>query len=552
MRNVSLPTLFCLFWILAGLSGACGTSHENKILTSYFDSLYKDKSVDSLLAYMLPFFAADVRDKRLPVYSGQGRLSDKIKEYTIFGVKEQEKDERLSISASLREIPRTAASHIEKGFIARFAKRHSPDGKEFTWMLYDIAFSAQPVQNADPWLKVIELNPASRSILSTVSNDVDVLLFGRVIDDPIIHILREIAACIPGRARFSYHDPDIDRGLAAGYGISRSPHIVIENGARRAIIQISDLAWEEQKAENTERVSGAEQKLVAAFLRVAGPPVYAVLIEDIDGRDLDKNTPRGLSKFVAALSDSGYIVQRTRLGSVLNSSVNQSETNARQILIFADPRYAPGADEEAGFLQALGAGTVQALFLFDTPVTPWGIRLAAAFGFRAFGLTVLDPANKDSFRGARWIESLIARHEATLLYINRPSFRFLIGEGVGSLPIKDFTSSNFAAQPIISCSSNGWASLEFDPEKPDEAEYEPGKDIPGPLHFGFAVSTIGEAKNRPAAVFIGDADFIANELFQSRMSNWLFTADLLAWLRASEIYAIPPHSYPASTTRQYK
>ncbi|MDR2733683.1 MAG: GldG family protein [Spirochaetota bacterium] len=542
MRGFSVFTLFCLLLIFTGLTGACGMSRENKILESFFDSLYRDKSVDPLLSSMLPFFANDVREKRLPVYGGQGRLSDKIRDCTISGMKEQEKDERLSVSASLREIPRTGAA-TEKGFIARFAKRHSPDGKDSVWMLYDMAFSAQPVQNTDAWLRLIELSPASRSLLSTLSNDADVLLFGRVSEDPVIHILREIAACIPARIRFSYHDPDIDRGMAASYGISRSPHIVIENGNRRAIIPISDLSWEEQKTANPERVLGAEQKLTAAFLRVAGPSVYAVFIEGMGERNLDRNTPRGLSRFIAALSNSGYIVQRERLGSALD----QAAADARQILIFADPRYAPAPDEEAKLLQALGAGTVQALFLFDTPVTPWGMRLAAAFGFRALGVTILDPTNKDSFRGARWIESLIQQHEAALHYVHRPSFRFLIGEGVGSIQIKDFTSDNFRAQPIVSCSSNGWASIDFDPEKPDEAEYEPGKDIPGPLHFGFAVSTAG---SKPAAIFIGDADCIANELFQSRMSNWLFTADLLAWLLANEVYAVPAKSYP--TARQYR
>jgi len=539
--------------LLCLLFCACGASSEDKLMSSYFDALYKDKSTDALLARMLPFFAGDVREKRLPVYSAQTRLSEKIRSHEIYDWRRDEKDGRLTISASLREIPRTGAQ-AEKGFIARFAKQYSPDGKDFLWRLYDIIFSTAPAPSQKTWLDLADLAPDTRALLSALTNDTSVMIFGRVADSPAVHILREIASHIPAEVSFSWHDPDIDRGLAASYGIPRTPHIIIENGARRAVLQLADLSWEEAKpeSESGERVLGAEQRLASAFLRVAGPPVHAVFIEGLNERALTGASPRALSGFVSALSNSGYLVRRESLGAALSDipaalSSDQEDAETR-ILIFCDPRYSPSPGDEALLTEALAAGRARAVFLFDTPLSPWAHRTGAHFGFRPFALTVLDPSNKDSFKGARWIESLLSEHESTAHFVKRPAARFLIGEGIGALMIKDFTSSNFIAHPIVSCSGNGWASVDFDPEKPDEAEYEPGKDIPGPLHFGFAVSTVGE-DSRPAAVFIGDADCVANELIQSRISNWLFTADLIAWLASAEAHRVPARAVPSEIRR---
>jgi hypothetical protein len=552
-RNMMISRFSLLMLCFFLLSACGGTSYEYKMLTSYFDSLYRERSVDTLLARMLPFFASDVRERRLPVYSAQIRFSERFKSHEIYGWRSVEKNDRLTISASLREYPRQG-NPTEKGFIARFAKQYSPDGRAHLWMLYDMVFSSRPVQNADAWLQLVDLSPVSRTLLSTLTNDVSVLVFGRIADDPVTHVMREIAASMPGRVTFSYHDPDRDRGLAAGYGIVRTPHIVIENGERRAILQVSDLYWDETQTGSDgqvihTRLIGAEQRLVSAFLRVAGPPVHAVFIEGLG----ERTGARALSRFAAAVSNNGYVVKRERLGDAL--SLTNAEAQKR-LFIFADPRSSPNAADEARLIQSLSTGAAQALFLFDTPVTPWAQRLGANFGIRPLNVTVLDPANKDSFKGPRWIESFLSMHESTVHFANRPNVRVLIGEGVGSLLVRDFSSSNFMPHILISSGKGGWGSIGFDPEKPDEIAFERG-DIPGPLHFGFAVTAPEEegkkqGRARAVAAFIGDADFVSNELLQSRISNWLFTADILSWLTSADAHAIPPRRYVVTEMRQYQ
>ncbi len=536
---------FCILALLVAILSACSSSPEENLVSGYFDSLYGEKRSDILQARMLPFFGEDVKNKRLPVYNAKTRLSEKIKSHSIEGWNVSEKDSRLTISGTIVEEARQGGT-TSKGFIARFTRQYAPGGKEFMWMLYDIVFSSQPVRDSSPWLDLVSLSQTSRTLVEGITNKVEILLFGRFADDPVMHVLRELAACIPRQVSFTWLDPDVDRGLAASYGVTRTPHIVIENGNRRAVLQVSDLYQDEGPAEGkTSRVLMAERKLVAALLRVAGKPVDMQFVSGLDSREMSGAKTAAITKFVTTLSNSGYVLKNVPLTTALETDSTNTNQAPRPetILVFADPRQGIPANLDIALMEQLQQGKARALFLMDTPLTPWGTQLAARFGFAHANVTVVDPANKDSFRGARWIESILYDHDAVRHFYRRPNFRVLIAEAAGFVPMQA-KPTNFESFSIVSSSSNGWGETEFDKDKPDEFEYEAGKDVPGPLQLGFAVRT-ADRQSRPVAVFIGDCDFIANELAQSRISNWHFTSDLLDWLLWPEVQRIASKPYPA-------
>lgn len=541
-----MKKFFPVLALFAAILSACAASPEEKLVAGYFDSLYGEKRSDFLQARMLPFFAEEVKNKRLPVYSARARLSEKVREHAITGWHTSEEDGRLTVSGTVSEKAPNGTT-TRKGFITRFSKQYAPSGKQFIWMLYDIVFSSQPLGDTKPWLQLVSLSPAARSLVEGITNKVEVLLFGRFADDPVVHVLREIAACIPEQVSFAWLDPDVDRGLAASYGITRAPHIVIESGPRRAILQVSDLYQNEGPSEEqSSRVLMAERKLVAALCRVAGRLPKIDYITDLLTRETSGVDTRAVTQFVLALSNSGYLVKGTSLAEALATS--SSNTNQSSLFIFADPRLGVPAELDSALMEQLRQGKTRALFLMDTPLGYWGAQLAARFGFLHLNATVVDPANKDSFKGPRWIESLLSTHDAVRHFARRPNFRVLIAEAAGFLPLTN-QSTNFISVPLISTSSNGWAETEFDHEKPDEFEYEPGKDIPGPIRLGFAVKG-ADKEGRPVAIFIGDCDFIANELAQSRISNWLFTSDLLDWLLWPEVQGIASRPCPVGRFKQ--
>jgi len=536
---------FLLFLSLTLLATACSSSPEENLITGYFDSLYGEKRSDNLHARMVDFFGDEIKNKRLPVYSAKTRLSEKIKAHSIENWKTTEKDDRLTVSGTITEEARSGETS-RKGFIARFAKQFAPDGKEFIWMLFDIVFSSQGVNDSTTWTDLVTLSKTSKTLVEGITNKITIMLIGKFSEDPVMHILRELAACIPKQVTFTWLDPDIDRGMAASYGVTRAPHIVIENKSRSSVLQVSDLYQDVTGSDGKiSRILMAERKLVAALLRVGGQAVDLKLISGIGSREMTGAKGSSITKFVTALSNSGYRLHNVSLADALgttSTNTNRLDT-AKSILIFSDPRQGIPGDLDALLMKRLESGKERAFFLMDTPLTPWGAHLAARFGFAHVNATVVDPANKDSFRGARWIESILYDHESVTHFYRRPNFRVLIAEAAGFVPMQ-VKPTNFESVSIVSSSSNGWGETEFDDEKPDEFEYDAGKDIPGPLHLGFAIRSAG-TNARPVTIFIGDCDFVANELSLSRISNWHFASDLLEWLLWPEVHQIRSKPFSA-------
>ena len=102
------------------------------------------------------------------------------------------------------------------------------------------------------------------------------------------------------------------------------------------------------------------------------------------------------------------------------------------------------------------------------------------------------------------------------------------------LEIINRVPENLTVVPLVQTSISAWAESDRQSLLDENAEFDPGTDIPGPLNIGVALEIAGKRDREPSRLVVfGDSDFLADSyLFMA--GNRDLALNTLAWATSRE------------------
>jgi len=362
------------------------------------------------------------------------------------------------------------------------------------------------------------LSPQTIQILSGLDEPVKVTAFfaeGDYWEQDLKDLLTEYSYRTD-KISYEFVDPDLDPFVAQQYEIASYGTIVFESSGRRQDIFTVD-----------------EQEITGAILKVSRESQKVVYFLMGHGeRDASGYDETGYSGVRDYLEKDNYIV------NTLHLAISSTVPSDASVLIVAAPQ-SPLLEQESAAIQAYLQDGGKALVMQEPGDDPVLSDVLAEWGLgygddvivdpehALFGMDPLSPV-VDSFS-----YSEITRHLPAVVIGTARSVTRTIEQ-----------PEDVSILALVESSDASWGETDFEALTRQEARYDEGDDLPGPLAMAMSVESYAEDEDAVGTrlVVCGDSDFAANanlslggniDLFLNSV-NWLAEEEELISIRPEQ------------------
>jgi ABC-type uncharacterized transport system involved in gliding motility auxiliary subunit len=312
---------------------------------------------------------------------------------------------------------------------------------------------------------------------------------------------------------YEFVDPDIDPFVAQQYEIGSYGTIVFESDGRRQDIFTVD-----------------EQEITGAILKVTRETQKVVYFLTGHGeRDTGGYDEAGYSGVKDYLEKDNYIV------STLNLAISGTVPTDASVLIVAAPQ-SPLLEEESSAIQSYLQGGGKALVMQEPGDEPVLTDVLAEWGLGYAGDVIVDPER--ALFGMDALSPVVESFTYSEITRDLPAVVVVTARSV-TRTIEQPDSVSILA--LLESSDASWGETDFEALTRQEAAYDEGADLEGPLAMVMSVEAYGEDDSAVGTrlVVYGDSDFVANgnmslggnvNLFLNSV-NWLAEEEELISIR---------------------
>ncbi len=364
--------------------------------------------------------------------------------------------------------------------------------------------------------QVNSLSDQTRKIVSGLQKDIKVIKFAKTEDTALRDRMREFRD-LSKRISYEFVDPELKPEIAQEYKLQGPGSLVtiVSSGTRTERLTTTD-----------------EQSLVNAILKVTrDKPKTICFLESHDEKSVSSSDGDGYSTVERVLKNENY---ETKTINLISSS-NQVPTEC-SVLVIAGPKKAFLPPETAGVGKYLDEGGKVFLTL-DPDADPQLGDLLNAWNISAGNNTVIDTsaaAQLSGFGAGAPVVRSYPQHPITKEMMRVAT----VFPRARSVKTGDSAKGDISITELLKTSENSWAETEL---KGNEAKFDEGKDIKGPVSIGVAASKkIGDKEAR--LVVLGDSDFATNARIPFVGNGDLFF-NTINWLAQDEdLISIRPKS----------
>jgi len=352
------------------------------------------------------------------------------------------------------------------------------------------------------------LSEASRNLLKTLDKPVHVTAFARETDG-----LRANITEFVGRYQRYKKDivldmvnPDTDPARTRAAGVRLDGELVVEvNGRKENLNQLTEEAF-----------TNALVRLGRSGER------WLVFVTGHGERSADRKANFDLSTWAAQLNKRGLKTRALTLG---NTAIPENTS----VLVIASPRVKFLAGEVKQIEQYLQRGG-NLLWLADPGPVQGLERVAESLGVEFQRGVVVDPTSQ-TITGAS-ASFIVAMRYGSHPVVQGFDLTTLFPDAMG---ITVQPPKGWAQQTVIDTAPTAW--IETGPLT-GKIQFEPGKDVHGPINIAVALTRKQEGREQRVAV-IGDGDFLSNT-FIGNGGNLELGMNLVNWLSSDDAYINVP------------
>ncbi len=303
----------------------------------------------------------------------------------------------------------------------------------------------------------------------------------------------------------SFIDPDKKPALAEQYGVQRYGTLFFEHNKRQ-----------EQTAKISEE---AFTNIILKLTRVEQKKVY--FLSGHGENDLTAETKTGYSLLKEAISKQNYGVETLPL--MRKARLPDDCT----VLIVSGPEKDLFPEESKAIEKYLQNGG-KALFLLDPPPGVGLNDLLSQWGVKVGNDMVIDKLSR-LFGGDYFMPVITSYSPHPITHDFKLASFFPVTRSVS--PQKT-ALEGVIVESLARTSQESWAETDY---KAQDYEYNPGKDMAGPVSVAVAVEIPPKGKEKPGGrlVVLGDADF-ANNTYLNLSGNRDLFLNILNWLSGEE------------------
>jgi ABC-type uncharacterized transport system involved in gliding motility auxiliary subunit len=359
------------------------------------------------------------------------------------------------------------------------------------------------------------LSPASIAAIERLQGPVTVTVYASQRGDtrPVV---RDVIARYQEHKpdiRLEFVDPDTEPERVRSAGIQYDGELVVAHGDAR---------------ENVPPTALTEENLTNAFTRLGHRGErWLVFLSGHGERSPERQANFDLSTWARQLQKRGFKTRSLALGD--NPTIPQNTS----VLVIAGPRARLLAGEIKAIEDYLKRGG-SLLWLTD-PGAQHGLeRIGEALGIEVQPGTVVDPnARVLTGNAAILVAKLQGAHP-----IVREFDQVTVFPNVAGLSVR--AVDGWKSQVLLDTRANAWLETG---RLDDEPRFDKGKDVAGPIAFGFALARALDGREQ-RVVAIGDGDFLSNQ-FVGNGGNVELGIGITNWLSRDDAYV----SIPARTAR---
>jgi ABC-type uncharacterized transport system involved in gliding motility auxiliary subunit len=364
--------------------------------------------------------------------------------------------------------------------------------------------------------KQYSLAPQTIQILEKLDKDVDIKAFSPGGDDAPLQELLVSYRTASKHVRYEFVDPDRQPDVAKRYDVTTNGTLVLSYGDRR---------------EKIEKRPGEiqEEDLTNALIKLRRSEIKKVyFIQGHGEKDPADTEQSGYSRAKKALETQGYAV-----GTVNLASEGKVPADAK-VLVVAGPKMEPFAQELQFIGDFLNKGSVGLLVMVDPTPAPSLQNFLKDWGVQVDSDVVLDVSGAGRLMGAGPSIPLVINYESHKITdrFNAMTF-FPLTRSIR--PGSDIPKG-ITVETLFKSHPNSWGETNLNDAK---AEFNPGKDLQGPLSL--AVAATKEIKpsidNNPEVksrlVVVGTSHFAIDAYFANQGNGNLFL-NMVSWLALDE------------------
>ncbi|MGH9937742.1 MAG: GldG family protein [Blastocatellia bacterium] len=362
------------------------------------------------------------------------------------------------------------------------------------------------------------LSDQTRKIVGALQKDVKVIKFDKADDQQLADRMAELKY-LSNRISYERVDPQQKPEIARQYAVQKFGETIVAVGERVERPQQTD-----------------EQSLVNAILKVTRDKLKRVCFtEGHDEKALSGAEGGGFASVEGYLKNENY---ETKSINLVTSGQVPAECD---VLVVAGPKKAFFPQEAAMIGKYLDEGGKAFLLLDAEPDHPNSDPqlddVLKVWNIRSGNDVVLDASGAGRLIGlgpAAPLTSNFPEHPITK-DMKRVATFFPMSRSVKA---GASSGGEISTTELLKTSDNSWAETEL---KGNEAKFDEGKDIKGPISLGVAASKkMGDKEAR--LVVIGDSDFASNQYIRIMANGDLFF-NTVNWLAQDEdLISIRPKS----------
>ena len=364
--------------------------------------------------------------------------------------------------------------------------------------------------------QINSLSDQTRRIVSGLPKDVKVIKFAKT-EDPVLRDRMREFRDLSKRISYEFVDPELRPEVAQEYKLQGQQSLVtiVSSGTRTERLTTTD-----------------EQSLVNAIIKVTRDKLKTIcFVEGHDEKPLNGSDADGLSTVERVLKNENYETKQINLISTSNQVPAECA-----VLVIAGPKKGFLPQETAAIGKYLdGSGKV--FLMIDPDTDPQLGELLKTWNIEVGNNTVIDTsaaAQLSGFGAGAPVVRSYAQHPITKEMMRVAT----LFPRVRSVKAGSAAKGDLSITEILKTSENSWAETEL---KGNEAKFDEGKDIKGPISICVAASrTVGD--NEARLVVIGDSDFATNARIPFVGNGDLFF-NTINWLAQDEdLISIRPKS----------
>ncbi len=361
--------------------------------------------------------------------------------------------------------------------------------------------------------QLFSLSPQSVEFLQKLDQPVKIWVFSNEVPPALRSQLDLYRQANPRQVQYEIVDPRPNPGLARRYEASPDRPVVVSSGER---YQAFGNPSEAQIIANLGRVT-RRGDLKIAFLQGHGE------------RSLESSGQGSLTQAAEALKRAGHSL--TPLNLIQAGSI----AAGTDLLILASPRQALLASEVNALKTYLEQGG-KLLLLTEPDTNPGLDSLLKAWGITLQADLAIDPSATNQLPGSGPAVLVISQfpQQAITRGFGEAANSLVIFPEARSLKLNS-EQPGLKVEPLLQTNVGSWGEVDYK-DTTQSLAYTEGRDIPGPLDLGVAVSKAtagGQPNAQGRLVVFGGVSFAVDGLFGEVRNGDLFL-NAVNWLSGSE------------------